>query len=662
MRWKPQFYTGDSSQPAWRGYVLAIVFTAVAMGVRLALAPVVGDVQPFAFFYLSLALTAWFAGLGPAVLAFVAGLVAGWAMFLEPRFSLDLASIVRMLTYSAVSACFGVLLYFARQSERAALDNAKRLQSTQTEVQQQNAVLKGLAESVIDAILIVSPDGKMIFSNEQFRQMWQFPPEVLASGSDQAALAWAETRVANPTGFRDGVARAYSRPDLMVREELCMKDGRVYDRVGAPVIVNGVQHAWVWTFRDITERKHAEEQAERSRAEQQVILNREADIRQTLELAMRAGRIGTYQWDVVRDDHIWSKQTAEFFGYAPGEFPGTWEGVLNRVHPEDRQWLGGAIEKSFARRERDHSFHYRALRPDGSIAWLIVRGRVEYSEDGKPLRVVGVVVDVTALKQSEQALAAARNQLAEHAANLERAVAERTAELTETIQELEAFSYSLSHDMRAPLRAMKGFSEIIEAEYGSQLGPEALSYLSRIGAAASRLDQLIRDVLSYSRLVREEIHLQPIDVENLARQLINENPNLQPPRAEIEFASPLHVVLGHEAYLMQVLSNLVDNAVKFIAPDQQPRVRIWTQSADTTVLLLVRDNGIGIPKEAQKRMFGMFQRMHSDQEYEGTGIGLAIVRKAVERMGGRVGLESEPGKGSTFWVELHKPDSVHNGP
>lgn len=291
----------------------------------------------------------------------------------------------------------------------------------------------------------------------------------------------------------------------------------------------------------------------------------------------------------------------------------------------------------------------------GEYRWFLSRARPIRDEHGTVSRWFGSNTDITEYRATQKALAEAKAQLEQHARDLERTVAERTARLTETVRELEAFSYSLSHDMREPLRAMKGFSEILESDFGPQLGAVGRGYLRRISAAAGRLDQLIRDVLTYSRIVREQVRLQPIDLDRLAHQLIDENPVLQPPQADVSLASPLEPVLGHEAYLMQVISNLVYNAVKFVAPGQRPVVRIWTESSDTEVRLYVRDNGIGIPAEAQERMFGMFERMHGEKAYEGTGIGLTIVRKAVERMGGSVGVQSAPNQGSTFWVALGKP-------
>lgn len=412
---------------------------------------------------------------------------------------------------------------------------------------------------------------------------------------------------------------------------------------------------WFGTNTDVTEQKRIEAALRESEEHLRMLLKREADTRRTLMLAMEAGRIGTFTWDVRHDQHVWSKETEQFFGYGPGEFPGTRVAFLERVHPQDREWLRTISRRRFDQHQETFISQYRTLRPDHTTAWLSVRGLIEYDDAGQARRMIGVMVDVTAIKESEQALARARIQLEQHAAQLEQTVAERTARLTETVQELETFSYSLSHDMRAPLRAMKGFSQILETEYAAQLEPSAGVYLKKISGAAGRLDQLIQDVLTYSHILRGQITLQPIDIEKLAQQLIDESPTLQLPKAEITIRSPLHPVLGHEAYLMQVLSNLVYNAVKFVAPGTRPQVVIWTETTPADVWLFVQDNGIGIPKEAHERMFGMFQRFHGDKIYEGTGIGLTIVRKAVERMGGQVSLESEPGHGSTFRVKLRKP-------
>lgn len=264
--------------------------------------------------------------------------------------------------------------------------------------------------------------------------------------------------------------------------------------------------------------------------------------------------------------------------------------------------------------------------------------------------------DVTERLQIEKKLEETRAQLSQRAADLEQAVARRTADLRGTIAELEGVSYSLSHDMRAPLRTIRSFIEIALAESGDKLDAQSTELLRKSISAAGRLDRLIQDVLTYSRVSRETISLDRVNLEMLVRQIIDERPELQSPRAEITLASPLQPVRGHEAYLTQCITNLLDNAVKFVPPGQLPRVRVWSESRDHQVRVYFEDNGIGIPHDSLGRIFGIFERLHNQKIYPGTGIGLAIVRKAVERMNGSLGVESTPGRGSRFWVQLPSGD------
>jgi signal transduction histidine kinase len=279
-----------------------------------------------------------------------------------------------------------------------------------------------------------------------------------------------------------------------------------------------------------------------------------------------------------------------------------------------------------------------------------------FGADGEISYIVHRVEDVTEHKRSESAVISAKEQLAIQTAELERLVGVRTVELRASIAELEAFTYSLSHDMRAPLRAMQSFSQILMADCRDKLSPNDVELLVKIATAAERLDRLIIDVLAFSRLSREEIKLARVDVEKLTRDLIKERPEWQAPNADLVIDTPLHPMLGHDASLTQCITNLVDNAIKFVPRGSKPRIRIWSELRDDHVRLWFVDNGIGIEKDAQRRLFGMFQRLHAGQEYHGTGIGLAIVRKSIERMGGLAGVESEAGKGSRFWLQLKRGD------
>jgi signal transduction histidine kinase len=258
-------------------------------------------------------------------------------------------------------------------------------------------------------------------------------------------------------------------------------------------------------------------------------------------------------------------------------------------------------------------------------------------------------------KKSEQALHAAKEDLAKANQELETRVKDRTAELQQSNAELESLSYSISHDLRAPLRAMQGFSEALLHDYEDKLDEQGRDFLKRICKASQRLDLLIQDVLTYSWPSTTQLQLVPVDLAALISETIESSPALQPPEALITVTEPLPPVLGHPAFLAQIISNLLVNAVKFTAPDVAPHVFISAEFDQGMVRVSVRDNGIGIDPSHFDLIFQIFGRVHSDQLYQGTGIGLAIVKKAVERMGGQVGVESAVGEGSRFWFTLKGP-------
>jgi signal transduction histidine kinase len=295
---------------------------------------------------------------------------------------------------------------------------------------------------------------------------------------------------------------------------------------------------------------------------------------------------------------------------------------------------------------------YRIIRPDGQVRWVDCVNHVFFGDNGSgPVgtRELGVVLDITERKCAEQALR-------EYATGLESLVESRTQKLQDTITELEHFSYTISHDMRAPLRAMQGFGALLLDQCSGCANPQQLMWLERITLAAGRMDRLIIDALNYTKVVKEQPRLERVDAGTLLRGMLDTYPQFQAPAAEIELVQPTPTVLANEALLTQCFANLLNNAVKFVQPGQVPRIRVHAEKDKGYVRFWFEDNGIGIPKEHQEQIWGMFQRL--SHNHEGTGIGLALVKKTVERMGGRTGVESEAGKGSRFWVELRDPDAV----
>jgi signal transduction histidine kinase len=219
---------------------------------------------------------------------------------------------------------------------------------------------------------------------------------------------------------------------------------------------------------------------------------------------------------------------------------------------------------------------------------------------------------------------------------------------------MEEFSYSVSHDLRAPIRTMIVYADVLLSDHAEKLDHEVQRFLERILKNACRMDALVRDTLAYSKLARREITLTAVPLARLLDDVIAalDLPAGTPP---ITCTSLSNTVLAHEPSLVQAVTNLLRNALKFVAPSVAPCVEVWSELHDGRIRLWVKDNGIGIPPEWQARLFGMFERLHVDRNYEGTGIGLAMVRKAIERMGGRVGVESDGVHGSQFWIELSSP-------
>lgn len=386
--------------------------------------------------------------------------------------------------------------------------------------------------------------------------------------------------------------------------------------------------------RDVTERKHFEDRLKQSEELHRLIIENIHDF--AIFTCAFDGRIET-----------WNPGAQAIFGYREEEILGRNIAVL--YTPEDQASGVPEQERVESIRNAGSATERWYVRQDGRRIFLTGAVRPIRDETGNLRGFAKVTRDITSRKELEDQLQQAR----EH---LEATVSQRTAQLNEKVSELEAFSYSLSHDMRAPVRAIHSFCELALAELKGKIGPPADEYLEKARAAAARLDRLIQDVLALSHLSRPELKLDAIDTEQLVTEIIQERGELQEPNARISVHRPLQPMIGNEASMSQCISNLLENAVKFVSRGVKPTVEIWTEQKDGQVRLWVADNGIGMEGGAQERLFQMFSRIHNGNDYAGTGIGLAIVRKAVARMGGKVGVESVPGNGSRFWLQLPKPE------
>ncbi|MDB6064734.1 MAG: hypothetical protein JWR26_942 [Pedosphaera sp.] len=532
------------------------------------------------------------------------------------------------------SKVLGVMEFFSRKIRRPdseLLDTVAAIgrqigqfierKQAEAALQQSNALKAGIVRAALDCIVTMNQAGVIVEFNPAAEATFGYRREEV--------IGRLMAEVIIPPALREAHARGLARylatgegPVLGKRLELTgMKsDGSLFAvELAITRIESDGPPLFAGFLRDISAAKQAAE-ALRESAERLRFMAE--SMPQKIFTAKADGRIDYF-----------NRQWTEFTGLSFEQIR-DW-GWTQFVHAEDVEENVRGWKHSIATGE-PFQMQHRFRRADGVYRWHLSRAHAMRDNAGRVLMWIGSNTDIEDQKRAEQ--------------NLERVVAERTAKLQDTIADLEAFSYSISHDLRAPLRSIAGYIRVIQEDFKEQVLPQVEGYFRRISTAAIRMDQLIQDVLTLSSVAKSDMRMGAVDVEKLLGGILDTYPNLQPPQAEIQFDGPLPPVMGNEAALTQCISNLLGNAVKFVAPGVTPRVRIWAQERDSHVRFLFQDNGIGIPKEVHKKIFGMFQRLSTT--YQGTGIGLAIVQKSVERMGGEVGVESEPGKGSTFWVEL----------
>jgi PAS domain S-box-containing protein len=540
------------------------------------------------------------------------------------------AVVVRTITFIATAVVNLAFLAWAYGRLRRAGD----------EIEREKELLATTLTSIGDGVVVTDPQARVTLVNPEAERItgWAHREAYGKELSEIFNIANERTgqRQENPI---DKVLRLGRVVGLANHTVLLRKDGRkvpIGDS-GAPVRRgDGPIEGAVLVFRDVTEEREA--QLAKERLATIVETSDDAIISKTLD--------GTIQ--------TWNSGAERIFGYTAKEAIGQ---PITILIPDERLDEETFIQERMKRGERVDHFETVRLTKDGRPIDVSVAVSPLKDEEGQVVGASKVLRDITVRKKAEKKLQEARAQVELHAQELESTVSERTRQLQGTVAELESFCYSLSHDMRTPLRAIQSYSQLVLQEEGNRLGTDCTGYLAKAISAAERMDQLIQDVLAFAKLSRQEITLEPIDVDKLLREIVQERPELQPGKADIRIESPLRKMSGHSASLTQCVTNLLDNAVKFVGPGVRPRVRVFSEANNGRVRLCFEDNGIGIEKEAQRRLFEMFQRMHTSTEYEGTGIGLAIVRKSAERMGGKVGLESEVGRGSRFWVELEGVDS-----
>jgi PAS domain S-box-containing protein len=500
--------------------------------------------------------------------------------------------------------------------------------------------LQATLTSIGDGVIVTDVRGYVQFLNPVAEALTGWKQEEARGKTLEAVFdivnETSRNRVENPAAraLREGIVVGLANHTILIA-----RDGSevAIDDSAAPIRnENGAASGVILVFRDVT----AARAVENVRARLSAIIEGSDDaiIGKDLE-----GRITS-----------WNKGAESIFGYSQLEAIGR---PITMLIPPDRL----AEETDILRRLRrgKRVSHFETVRITKSRRKVPVSLTISpiYDGEGNVVGASKIARDISDRKKAERELKEAHRQLQRHAEALEQQVAERTSELKSSLEELETFSSGLSHDLKTPLRAITGYAQAVLQDYGPSLSGGALELVQRIEQISGRLARFVDDVLSYARILSGSIDLERVELNVLVPRVLEEYPHAKQVNAEVKIQEPLLPVQGHVALLTQVVANLVSNAVKFVSPGTRPELRIWSESRGGTVRLWVEDNGIGISKTEQQKVFELFARLTGSNTYEGTGVGLAVVQRAVRRMGGEVGVESEPGRGSRFWVDLRAPDN-----
>jgi len=379
---------------------------------------------------------------------------------------------------------------------------------------------------------------------------------------------------------------------------------------------------------DITARKRQAEQQKR-------LSNR-------LLLATQSANIGIWEWNITQNELTWDSQMHALYGLPPDSKQVPYATWANALHGEDREAAEDALQKAL-RGERDFNTEFRVIWPDKSVHFIKGSALVDRNSKGEAIRMIGVNWDITKERNAEEVLQIHLN------------------ELQRSNQELEDFASIASHDLQEPLRKIQAFGDRLKGKWAETLGPQGLDYLERMQNAAGRMQTLITDLLSFSRVTSKANPFVQVDLAKVANEVVSDlEVRITQVGGKVE-VDDLPIIEAEPTQMRQLFQNLIGNAMKFHKKDEPPLVKIQSHyvngqnssaSQNRWISLTVSDNGIGFDEKYVKKIFSIFQRLHSHSEYEGTGVGLAICQKIVTRHKGEITAKSTLGKGTSFIITL----------
>lgn len=389
---------------------------------------------------------------------------------------------------------------------------------------------------------------------------------------------------------------------------------------------------------DITERRQVEDALRESEARWQFALEGAGD--------------GVWDWNIQSNKLFYSHQWKAMLGYADHEVGNDLDEWDSRVHPEDKEKCYADMQRHMNGQAAVYQNEHRVRCKDGSYKWVLDRGKViEWDPDGRPRRMIGTHADITERKQAEDSLRQLNEQLETKVQERTQALEQRAQELERSNAELQQFAYVASHDLQEPLRTISSYTELLAEEYGDRLDGEAQEYMDFVVDGATRMQQLIKDLLTFSRVGTRGKKFTPMSCKTVLQKVLgNLKLAIEECHAVVTY-DELPEMMADELQIHQLFQNLISNALKFRGKET-PNIHVSATLKEKEWEFFVRDNGIGIDPEYFEQIFEIFQRLHSRRYYEGTGIGLAICRKIIQRHGGRMWVDSAPGQGASFYFTL----------
>jgi PAS domain S-box-containing protein len=477
---------------------------------------------------------------------------------------------------------------------------------------------RAIVESTTDLICRFLPDTTLTFVNEAYCRYFGQTRDQLVGTRFLALIPetdWAGVQGHVASVMRDRKPVTYSHEVITPQGDIRWQqwtDSTILNEDGDVVELQSVG-------RDITELKHIEEALKESQ--------------RRLSTAMRATKIGVWEWDMRTNKAYWSDENYRVLGLEPGGNEAKYANWAKCVHPDDLPAAEAKVSEAMQNRN-ELNIEFRVVWPDGSIHWINDIGSILADETGEPLGMYGIQMDVTERKLAEE--------------ERERLIGELEAKNSE----LERFTYTVSHDLKSPVVTIKGFLGFIKQDIAAGNMERFHSDLERIGNAAQKMEQLLRDLLELSRIGRLMNPPKEIPFESLVRETLElVHGQIEACGAVVHVQPDLPVIHGDRPRLIEVLQNLLDNAAKYMGDQPNPRIEIGQRGEENGRLVFyVKDNGMGVAPEHHERIFGLFNKL--DAQSEGTGVGLALVKRIIEFHGGRVWVEGDAGKGSTFLFTL----------